>query len=136
MVYWGDNMTTLLTNLQQKSDQEKAVLATVAAVLITSLLFVTWGYNFAHSGKINNLASSAVGVAGAVESANLGENFSNALEQLKALGGIADEQIVGEVESAETQDSVGAKHINVFANPDAFSDTVPSYGENVGDILY
>lgn len=129
-------MTTLLTNLKQKSDKEKAVLATVVAVLITGLLFVTWGYNFAHTGKINNLASSAVGMADAVESANLVENFSNAFEQLKALGGMADGQIVEEVEGTDIQDSVGVKHINVFTNPDAFSDTAPSYGENRADVLY
>lgn len=131
-------MSTLLSNLQQKSDAQKVVLAMVSAVFVSALLFVTWGYNFAHSGKINNLASSAVGVTEVVESANLSENFSSVISQLKTLSGVTDEQIVEEVDSTDTQDSVGAQHINVFANPDTFSDTepraTPAYGEGTGDI--
>jgi len=120
-------MSTLLVSLQSKSDQEKAVLATLAAVAITGILFITWGYNFAHSGKINNLASSAVGAASAVEEARLGETFTKAVEQLKAIGGAADTITAQEPEVQNTEDSVGAKHINVFEQ---------EFGENPADILY
>jgi len=120
-------MNTALTNLQSKSDQEKAVLATLTAVAITVLLFLGWGYNFAHSGKINNLASSAVGVASAVEEARLSETFTKAVDQLRAIGGTEETDTVTEPEAQNTEDSVGAKHINVFRQ---------EFGENPADVLY
>ncbi len=119
-------MSTLLVNLQSKSDKEKAVLAMFAAITITVLLFVAWGYNFAHSGKINNLASSAVGAANAVEEAKLGETFTNAIEQLKVIGGATDTITAPESEMQNTEDSVGAKHINVFEQ---------EFGEYPADVL-
>ena len=117
-------MNITLTNLQSKSDQEKTALAIVASVAITVLLFIGWGYNFAHSGKISNLASSAAGVAGMVDEAKLGETFNTALEQLKDIGTIADTKIESKqnikaktnTEVSTEQNSVGAKHINVFNN--------------------
>ncbi len=124
----------MIEGLQQKTEQEKIVLATAAAISVTVILFGIWGYNFAHSGKLNNLASSATGVASVVEQANLRENFDSALEQLQSLdfGDITNTQ-------EQQQESVGTKHMNVFANPDTPTDSTTNtkqYGENSGDVLY
>jgi len=129
-------MNTTLTNLQSKTDQEKAVLATLTAISITVLLFLGWGYNFAHSGKIGNLASSAAGAASAVEGAKLDETFNTAIEQFKAIGNAVDisKEVGSVIETKEAEDSVGAKHINVFNTTG--TDQVQQYGENVGDVLY
>jgi len=127
-----------INKLQQKTEQEKVVFAAMAAIAVVVILFGIWGYNFAHSGKINILANSASGVASAVERSNIGESFGNALEQLKSLD-------VGDVTSGQAagmdaqQDSVGTKHMNVFANPDTATGGTTSteqYGKNSADVLY
>jgi len=112
-------MNDIITNLQNKSDQEKSVVAIVVAVFVTVTLFGAWGYNFANSGNISNLASSATGVASAVESLSIGESFDKALEQIKSASSMVPVSQKESESQAEQKNSVGNRYINVFANPDA-----------------
>jgi hypothetical protein len=136
-------MTKIIKKLQNKSDGEKTAIAMASSVLVTGMLFTVWGYNFAHSGKINNLASSAAGVAGAVEEAKLSENFNNVITQFKALG-VVDDSVEKDDALPDTLNTLeqggagqaaaaaGAKHLNVFKT----NATEQQYGDYPADVLY
>ncbi len=132
-------MSKIVTNLKQKTEQEKVVLAVITAVIVTVFLFVTWGYNFAHSGKINNLASSAASVADTVDDMQIKENFNSALkqfDQIKNVGNTSGTVGTDGTDKINTGSGVGSQYINVFANPDGATGSSPEYGENKADVLY
>ncbi len=132
-------MHAILKNLQHKTDAQKSALAVFCAIFVTVFLFIVWGYNFAHSGKLNNIANSAVGVASAIESANVSESISATLNQLERITGPVLSNGVAE-NMNENQDSVGIRHMNVFVNASDATvkpeEVKQRYGENAGDILY
>ena len=135
-------MHITLEKLQNKSEEQKAFIAVVVAVVVTATLFLGWGYNFAHSNNVSNLASSASGVAQVVENANIAENMSDIVNKFKEIG-FLDDASQGKKEDtvADTQPegSVSRRHINVFATPFATPNEpqqIQNYGENAGDVLY
>ncbi|MCD5384626.1 MAG: hypothetical protein LRZ97_01780 [Candidatus Pacebacteria bacterium] len=129
-------MQHIIDKLQKKSDAQKAFYALTISVLVTALLFSVWGYNFAHSGNINNIASGAASVVQKVDEANINENFNKALEQFKQL----NNQVIDTVQSpndAQVDSGAGARHMNVFENPaNTQQITEEEYGENPADVLY
>ena len=137
-------MQTTIQKLQKKSEAEKVAIALFSAITITAVLFIGWGYNFAHSGKVSNLASGAAGVATVVEDSRIQESFNDALAEFKKLNIFNDATEQSETSNTEKdiKESVSRKHINVFATQEAFENgnqATPlqqNYGENGGDVLY
>ncbi|GEM_PF-4395929 len=134
-------MYKFIESLQYKSDAQKAFYAVSMALIVTALLFGTWGYNLAHSGNITNMASGVAGVAQSAGEFELSKNFSNTLEQLRQISdsNITDAEQVPAVsvdgKSSETS-SVGSRQVNVFATPDNMPESTEQYGDNAADELY
>jgi len=130
-----------LTKLQQKSDAEKTVIAFTIAISVTTLLFLGWGYNFAHSGKIRNLANSVSSVADVVGQAKRDSKITTTITQfsditsLTATQNTHDADTVSDTERIHNNatDSVGAQYVNVFQEPES---GLQHYGDNPGDVLY
>ena len=128
----------MIERLQSKSDTQKAFYAMASAAVVVALLFGMWGYNFAHSGKISNIASGAAGVVQTVEDSNISENFKGAMAQLQQISDLAvGRDVTPEgVSTSTSEQSAGAKHKNVFVDPASTVELEQDYGANTADVLY
>ncbi len=123
-------MQKIIEKLRNKKQEQRAFMAMTMAVVVTMFIFSLWSYNFAHSGNIKNLASSAVGVSEVVNDINIKENVDGVVSQFKDLKGTIDdvnnlEKIKAGLKDSGSKSSVGGKYVNVFVN-----------GESKNDVLY
>ena len=135
-------MHITLEKLQNKSEAQKTMIAFGAAGVVTLFLFVVWGYNFAYSGKVNNLANSIISVSSVVENIKTKEGITTTLSQMKNMQQALQKQITQQGETPPAQgegnlkNSISKTYMNVFASPETQLNSEQRYGENSADILY